>query len=291
MPGDFASNHHKAARKIDFFGGNFFQLQFHLGLGQIVSFERTPPETEWTLSKGERWKFTVEETTDYYYLKDPGLERVYIFKKFPLGTIVEPAFCLQVIDRNGNTLTYTLPADPTAEGPTSVTDGLGRTLTFTYGLVPDFKEDVRSYLTRVEDHTGRAITFDYEEVAGRVRLKSLTDTAGGIYQFTYDANHFMTGKTMPEMNTPYVQFNESLEDLFGEGAVGAVVTQTDAFGHVFSYESGSGISVLGDKQVILTNPDGSQTKHFHSEGNVRTAIVDELGEKTLFQNDDANDRI
>ncbi|MEM9479462.1 MAG: RHS repeat-associated core domain-containing protein [Verrucomicrobiota bacterium] len=291
LPRDFAGSHMPAARKIDFGGGGFFfQLQFHLGLGQFVSFTRLPPATDWTLSPGERWKYTVEETTDYYYLKDPGTQRVWIFKKHPIAdSIVEPAYCMRMEDRNGNGLTYTLPADPTDEGPSSVTDGLGRSLNYTYAQVPGATVDARKFLTEVADHTGRKITFEYAELNGSIRLVKIVDPINGEYIFAYDANGFLIGKTMPEGNTPYTQIFETIPDLFFTGTIGAVTSQTNAFGEVFTFAQGDGIPGLGDKLVTVTYPDGSQRRHFHNDDNMLTALVDETGEVMAFTPDVPND--
>lgn len=292
LPEDFAHNHHLSARVVDFNGnGTFFNLQFHLGLGRIITFERTPPETDWTLVNGERWKFTVEETATHFYLKDPGEQLLYIFKKHPLDTQVEPAFITHIFDRNGNNLTYTQPNDPTLQGPLSVTDNLGRTLTFTYEQPNELTADFREFLTQVIDHTGRQILFSYTEIDGEPRLTSITDTNGGLYQFTYDNDGFMTAKTLPAGNTPYTQTYDAIPDFFNEGLLGAVTTQTDAFGDTFTFTDGEAIPILGTRQVIITNPDGSQAKRFHSEANIATAIIDELGERQLFTPDDTNDRI
>ena len=289
LPEDFSSNHHLYARKSDLFDGFFFQLQFYLGLGQFVTFTKGNAGAEWELTEGERWKYEVEETTDYYYLKDPGTQRVWIFKKHPLGTDVEPAYCLQILDRNGNSLTYEQPAaDPNLTGPVSVTDGLGRTLNFTYGQVPNFVLDPKLYLTEVSDHTGRSVTLDYEEVNGRVRLTRITDPLNGETDYAYDANHFLTGVTKPEDNTPYTQtFDTALDQLFLT-TIGVVTSQTDAFGRTALFEAGEGIAGLGDKLVTVTNPDESTSRHFHSEANILTAMIDETGAVMAFEEDEAN---
>lgn len=292
LPEDFAHNHHLSARVIDFDGsGTFFNLEFDLGLGRVVAFERTPPATDWTLVEGERWNFSVEETATHFHLCDPERQRLFIFKKHPLSTQIEPAFITHIIDRNGNILTYTQPADPTLTGPTAVTDNLGRNLTFTYGQPDELTSDFRFFITEVTDHTGRKILFNYTQVNGVPRLASIADTIGGLYRFAYDANGFMTGKTYPAGNTPYTQTYDAIPDFFGVGVIGAVATQTDAFGDTFTFADGRAAPGLGEKHVVVTNPDGSQFKHFHSDSNIATAIVDEFGEKQLFTADDTRDRI
>lgn len=292
LPNDFAHNHHLSGRVVDFGGVGNFNLQFHLGLGRIITFERAPTETDWTLVEGERWQFTVEETPTHFYLKDPGEQLLYIFKKFPLGTQVEPSFITHIFDRNGNSLTYTQPSDPTLTGPISVTDNLGRSLTFTYDQPDELTADFREFLTKVTDHTGRSLIFSYTEVDGEPRLASVTDTNGGSYQFGYDKNGLMISKILPAGNTPYTQTYDTIPSIFDKTTLlGAVATQTDAFGDLFTFKEGEAVPILGENQVIITNPDGSQAKSFHSEANIATAIIDELGERQLFTPDNANDRI
>lgn len=291
LPDDFSSNHHLFARKTDFFSGGFFQLQFGIGLGQFVSFTKQNINDDWELSPGERWKFDVVETSDYYYLKDPGRQRVWIYKKFPVGTTIEPAYCLQILDRHGNSLTYALPADPTRVGPLSVTDGLGRTLHFEYAPADQPVLDPRLYLTEVRDHTGRAFEFKNVEIDGRVRMTRKTDPLLGEYQCAYDANGFMISKSLPEGNTPYTQTFEAIPDffLFNESQLGAVTSQTNAFGQMVTFAQGEGFAGLGATLVTTTNPDGSEQRHFHNEANLLTAIIDETGAVMAFTPDDAND--
>ncbi len=292
LPEDFIHNHHLSARIIDLDGtGTFFNLEFHIGLGRFITFERTPPATDWTLVDGERWKFSAHETSTHIYLCDPEQQLLYTFKKFPVGTQIEPAFITRIEDRHGNALSYNQPADPTLTGPTSVTDNLGRSLTFTYGQPSELLADFRQFLTQVTDHEGRTINFSYTDLNALPRLDSITDSNGGVYQFVYDANGFMTGKTMPAGNTPYTQTFETIPDFLNQGVLGAVTTQTDAFGNVFNFKQGDAVPVLGEKQVIVTNPDGSQAKHFHSEANITTAIIDELGRKQLFTPNNQRDQI
>ena len=289
MAQDFSCNHLLGARKLSLFGGTFRQLQFKLGLGQFVTFEQTDPETEWTLTGRERWPYRVEETAGYYYLQDPGRHLVYIFKKHPIGTSIEPAHCIQIVDRNVNALSYTLAADPMATGPVAVSDGLGRSLQFTYNRAANSLADPRNYLQRVEDHTGRTIEFLHEEVNGRVRLASITDANGGMYHYAYDTNHFMTAKQMPEGNIPFTQTYEQIFD-FNNNALGAVTSQSDFQGFQSDFSAETGIPGLGDKQVIVSNPDGTRTRHFHSVENTLTAIVDETGEKLLMSSEPGSDR-
>ncbi|MEM9479455.1 MAG: RHS repeat-associated core domain-containing protein [Verrucomicrobiota bacterium] len=288
LPEDFVGSHMPFARKVDVGGGGFFfQLQFQLGLGFRVTFENTNGSTNWNLQEGERWKFTVEETANYYYLRDPNTQCVWIFKKHPVGTFIEPAYCLQKLDRNGNTLTYTQPADPTVEGPSSVTDGLGRTLNFTYGPVPGAVNDTRNYLTEVTDHTGRKIVFTYFEHPAGIRVQSITDAIGNDYTCTYDANGYMASRTLPRGNTPVTTTFETVFGFFGD--VGAVTSQTNAFGETWTFEDVAG-GVLGDVGVRVTNPDSSKRDYHHSEASILSGVVDELGKVMAFEPDDQHDR-
>ena len=289
MPHFFDSTHTLIARKSTLFGGFFIQLSVRLGMGEMVSFEQDLGTGDWIQEPGERWAYSVEETTNFYYLKSLRDQRVYIFEKHPVGTDLEPAYCIEIQDRNGNALSYAQPVDPTLSGPSSVTDGLGRTLNFTYAPTSGATVDLSSYLTQVMDHDGRSVTLLHEEVGGVVRLKTLTDANGGVYSFAYDTNNLLTGKTMPEGNTPFTQTYVTEFDFFFNQTLGRAVSQSDALGHTWTLEEKDGIVGLGDVQFVWTNPDGSQQRHFHSDDGVLSARVDETGELASFTGNDDQD--
>lgn len=262
MAGNFRRSHHGFVQiaNLDFGPGfQFTQAFVRMGIAEDLAFQLNTTTSQWEQLSDKTERHEMIETATHYYVSMPGDGVVHIFKK-AAGEVAAPR--THVVDRNGNTLTYTLPAvhdDATITGPLSVSDGLGRSLTFGYTAVGGVK-----MLTSATDHTGRAWTFQYEDnpadnpsgaAASLVTLRSVTDPLGGLCTFTYQGANRIAAKQYPRGNTPYSQtYTATLTDR-------AVETQTDALGRVFTFTTGPGLPGLGSSQRILTHPDGSK-RHF-----------------------------
>lgn len=165
---------------------------------------------------------------------------------------------VSVADRAGNTVTVTRDS---SDKPASVSDGLGRSLTFGYS---------GGLMTSVTDPTGRVWTFAYDSSNN---LASITYPAlgGSSYSrsFTYNANSDM-------------------------------VSETDRRGKTwtFSYDSGERLTSFTNPlnktwtwaftttAATLTGPDGKTTVHNYSGGLIASA-VDEAGYSTAYTYDSA----
>ena len=87
-------------------------------------------------------------------------------------------FPTAVVDRNGNTLAFTLEPTPPGEHPggpkrriTRVTDAGGRAFTIDYYSRAEAKKaHVRGNIQRITDHTGSALDFDYYHDGNLLRL-------------------------------------------------------------------------------------------------------------------------
>lgn len=296
MAGNFRRSHHAFVQRvnIDFGPGfQFTQAFVRMGLEEDLAFQLNTTTSLWEQLSDKAERHELIETATHYYVSDPASGTVHIFVK-AAGEDAAPR--THVVDRNGNTLTYTLPAvhdDATITGPLSVSDGLGRTLTFGYTTVAGVR-----MLTSVTDHTGRAWTFQYENnpadnppapppafppggvATPLVTLRSITDPLGGVCAFTYQGANRIAAKQMPRGNTPYSQtYSATLTDR-------AVQTQTDALGRVFTFASDKAVIGLGDTHRVITHPDGSQRHFFHGEqGTLMTGILDEAGKYMSFEAD------
>ncbi|MEZ5384267.1 MAG: DUF6531 domain-containing protein [Prosthecobacter sp.] len=264
MAGKFRRSHHAFVQRvnIDFGPGfQFTQAFVRMGLGEDLAFQLNTTTSQWEQLSDTPERHELIETTTHYYLSEPGRGVVHMFVK-AAGEDAAPR--THVVDRNGNTLTYTLPAnhdEATTTGPISVSDGLGRSLAFGYTSVGGV-----NMLTSVTDHTGRAWTFQYEndpadnppaDATPLVTLRSITDPLGGVCTFTYQGTNRIAAKQMPRGNSPYSQtYSATLTDA-------AVLTQSDALGRVFTFSSEAPVIGLGDRHRTITHPDGSRRGFFH----------------------------
>ncbi|MBI4893368.1 MAG: SBBP repeat-containing protein, partial [Acidobacteria bacterium] len=163
-------------------------------------------------------------------------------------------------DRNGNTVTI----EQSAAGPVTASDGLGRTLRFSYS---------GGRLSQVQDETGRTVAYGYsgEELA------SVTDAAGGVTNYSYAARGnrgtLLAAATLPAGNQPQTQeFDDQ----------GRATSQRDPNNNSTSAAFGS------DGSATITGPLGESYVHTHQNGRL-TKSVDPAGEVSTFAYD-ANQR-
>ena len=158
----------------------------------------------------------------------------------------------QIEDEHGNSLTIL-----NAGGlPTQVSDGLGRTLSFTY--------DPAGHVTQVSDGT-RAAHYRYAEGV----LTGVTDAAGRSWTYGYSVPPLLTGATEPVGNTPATQAYDVL---------GRVTSQTDAAGSMAMYSYGAAGSVF-------TDPLGNPWTYQHDASGHLVALANPAGGPTSFSYD------
>lgn len=158
----------------------------------------------WVIQKSPI-KYILKETGDnetvgYFYLMDPVNEIVYIFKKNSYGD----GDLTHIIDRNGNTLTYTRDANRKV---TRIYDGLGRYLDFTY-------DNSSGNLTEVTDMCGRTVIYNYDNSINYHCPASVTNPAGETTSFLWSTGSWdskLTGIKKPKGNVPYTwEYGESI---------------------------------------------------------------------------------
>jgi YD repeat-containing protein len=195
--------------------------------GKTLNFARNG--TAWELSDTLDIAYSLKnDSAGNFYLLDPDKELVYIFNTDQRLSRVE--------DRKGNrhTLTY-----DTSGNLATVSDGLGRSLNFSY-------QDTR--LAAISDGYGRTWRFGY---TGQV-LASLTDPMGNVTGFTCSdkaKQGLIATVTCPRGNQPYTQTYDS---------EGRVIKQTDTYGDVTGWISADRPR---NNKHILSRPEHGTAHH------------------------------
>ncbi len=213
-------------------------MHFTTPTGRTIRFETEYLTSGvWTQAGGEDVPYTLLESGTDFVLADTLSGRMYTFK--PTGKLRD------IEDQNGNVLALTYVVGRLDQ----VTDGLGRTLNFSYGGSGE--------LASVTDGT-RSVTFTY--TAGG-SLETVTDTESNVTTYAYDATYptWLASKTLPEGNVRHVQTYTP---------AGKVATQTAAGGHTTSVAYVSA-------DTTITDPLTNTQVHTHTSQGEMTAQVDE----------------
>ncbi len=219
--------------------------------GKILTFESN--DDEWDLITMEQNPFQLKKgDSGKFYLLDPLKAYVYVFST---DLTLE-----KITDRSGNALLLSYDANANLS---TVSDGLGRTILFTYS-------DDR--LTTISDGYGRSYNLTFDNGS----LLAITDPMGYVTSYTYNSEDsgLIEKITLPKGNHHYVQeYN----------ADGKVSAQIDAFGNVMT------IDYMEDKTVI-TYPDANQTVHEHYNEQFLRSITDPNGVVVSLDYDEAGRR-
>jgi RHS repeat-associated protein len=233
--------------------GNFATVA--LEGGGTVSFQASG--TTFKQIYASRFAYQLVKTAAGFRFMNPENNLVYDFDS--------NGFLTKIEDRNGNALTITR----TIQGVTQVADGLGRTLTFSYGGT------AQPSLSRVQDQSGRAITFTHD---GSYNLTSITDANGNTTTYSYSGT--LLAKTVrPKGNSPYAQTFDPVS--------GAAITQTDSQGNktALSY-------ITGGKPGVTTvkDPLGRSTTFNYGDATLAnlTSSVDAAGNTSAVTYDSAS---
>jgi RHS repeat-associated protein len=277
------------------FDGDGRVTRYKLGAGG--TFSAAPGYFE-TLVKNPDGSFTLTQ-------KD---RTTYTFRLIA-GTpffLVGPVYRVtSIVDRNGNTTTYTYSGG----NLTSVTDTYGRSVTFTYATFSSSNKK----LTSVTDPAGKVTAFQYD-TTGR-KLTKITDPNGKTIQYSYNTLYQLTAKQDKDGRTftySYSSFEPtSVND--GSGAtsgalsnpgnwatdttqlaanqsrvyIPATTTKVDGRGNTWLYDYDTNGHI-----TRITAPDATVTQYTYSpstllvtsttdpRGNVTTYNYDALGNQT-----------
>jgi RHS repeat-associated protein len=150
-------------------------------------------------------------------------------------------------DADGNTVSYAY--DPNTPSQLStVTDGAGRTLTYTW---------TAGRVTRVSDSSSPPREVDYT-YGGAGNLTAFVDVASSWTTFTYDTSHRLVTKKDPR-NFGNVTNPPLLTNVYD--AIGRVTSQTDRLGRLTTFDF---TTVPGS--TIVTSPKGNKVLYTYLHG-------------------------
>jgi RHS repeat-associated protein len=167
---------------------------------------------------------------------------------------------IRIEDRNGNGVD--IQQGP--NGPTQVSDGLGRLLVFSY---------TGTNLSSVKDGSGRMVAFT--QTNGN--LTKVTDTDGNFTQYTYSVASYFSG-LISSITTP--RANKLLASVVYDSQ-GRVVQQTDSRNHITSVSYAS-------TGTVVKNPVGNTVTDQYQNGSVLSSTIDGLGDSTSYVRDSMN---
>jgi YD repeat-containing protein len=160
----------------------------------------------------------------------------------------------------------------TASGQlTAITDrtGLTQTLAYSDASTPITVAPAAGLLLRVTDTFGHQLNFTYDSSS---RIGTLTDPAGGIYRYGYDANNNLVSVIYPDgasktYHYENTAFPHALTGITDENGHRYATYGYDAQGRGISTEHAGGV----DRASLVYNADGS------------TTVTDALGTARTYQ--------
>ena len=272
-------------------------LNFWMEDGAMVAFKN---ENGWSLyepdaNNGQRIRYRLRVRTAYIYLMNPMTNRVYIFQNSGPGT----GRIRYITDRNGNRLSFNYAQDD-HNNPSSVDDGLGRRLLFTYANVTTAEES----MVKVEDDQGRQVVFSYGmrgDNNGAFSMNSVSDPEGRTTNFRYQVAE-------NRRTSPYTYYYDNIKAVVKPRGN---VPYEQQYG-VRDSPGGRGIRVVrqgvlenGNRQwiydLLYNNPSayettemrgvsGSIIHRYHNLHGAPESWQDMEGRKVTFTRDD-NDRV
>ena len=219
-----------------------------LNNGRRVEF--TKSGTVWTLSGRADIPFQLVESGGNFVLGDPRTQLLWTFDS--AGKLVK------MEDGRGNAHTLTYNGSQLA----SVSDGLGRVLTFTYGA--------GGLLARVADQTTRHVDFTYSGT----NLATATDPLGHITTYNSDGSGNLLSITHPRGNAPISQTYDSSSRVSSQTELGANTT-------TLSY---------GQNATTITDPTGKTRIHGYTDKGGLSTFTDEENKTVALTSDSADRR-
>ncbi len=239
--------------------------------GRVTDFLKDPGTGDWDqLTNTDTPYQLYAEAGQDVAVYDTEDDRIFTFD-FTTGGVITGKL-VQIEDGHGNVhiVTYDLGTGQIQ----TVSDGLGRTLTFTYN------SDATPKISAVSDGT-RNVSFQYTDPVDTEYLTLVTDALLGVTEYNYkdtsaEIDHaLMTGMIRPEGNVPYTQTFYGLADPLVSGRV---ATQTDSGSNTFSLDY-SGLD------TTLTNPLGHTRVHTHTATGEFSNRQDQEGESFSMGSD------
>ncbi len=257
---NFDARLYRVGNKITYVSNDGRVTDFLKDLGTGVWNQLTNTDTPYQLSVVLGQDVVLYDTED---------DRIYTFDFTTSSVIIGKLVRIEDGHGNAHTVTY----DLTNGHIETVSDGLGRTLTFYYN------SDAIPKISVVSDGT-RSVSYQYTDPIDSEYLTLATDGLIGGTEYSYkdtsaNADHaLMTSMTRPRGNVPYSQtfFDPSTT------ASGRVAAQTDADGNTFSLDY-SGL------ETTLTDPLGNTRVHTHTGTGEFNNRQDQAGESFSMGSD------
>ncbi len=190
-----------------------------------------------------------------------------------------------ISDRNGNTITLNYSRFSSAIGDpevlTSITDTVGRTVSFSYDEVTDSTTAKKSYfLRRITDPIGRTIQLDYDQ---DWRLIASTDPGAGTTRYRY--------KTNRDTGLPYPLIKEILDPLGNREVANQYndgISTSDYKKTGSTVAGGSAMAVTYESnRTRIMDPFAQETVYTH-QNNKLTGIRNPKGDSASFNYDPLN---
>jgi RHS repeat-associated protein len=196
-----------------------------------------PPSEHVTLVKNGDSTFTLTDTGQNQTVFNAAVSNISTLKS--------------MVDRHGGaayTISVTHNADLT---PNVVTDPAGRTLTFNYSTITGFRlvkitdsgSPARTVTLQIGNDSTQPLTYN--------DLVQVTDVAGGLTKFTYDASHYLQTMTDPNNGVTTNTYDPSTHQVTMQQE--PITTRTTTF----SYSGGI---------TTITDPKGNVTQEEYLNG-------------------------
>ena len=202
-------------------------------------------------------------------------------------------FPTAVVDRNGNTLTFTLQQTPAGDDPggpkkrvTRVTDAGGRAFTLDYWTSDETKKaHVRGKVQRITDHDGSALDFDYYDDGNLLRLTQRGGTTANGWWSVPDRSFTFTYTTpsgdQPAISDPALRVNPDPKTPSQSTRLFSVRDPRD-HETTYDYYGPSEGAQLRWKLQSRTNRNGKQTTFGYDLVNRVTTVTAPLSRVTRY---------
>jgi len=244
--------------------------------GRVVEFLQESGSGDWiqTNSLDSQYQLIAPAAGDAQ-LYDPDQNLVFTFDFSSSNQLAGKLIKIEDGKGNLHSLTY----DSVSAQLQTVTDNLGRTLTFTYNT------DLIPKIVIVSDGT-RSVNLAYTDPTDSEYLTRVIDVLGGETLYTYEDTSsvadqaLLLSTTRPQGNIPFAQTYFDTTEQF---ASGRVATQTDSQGNLYSL-------VYNTPDTIVTDPLGDTRVQTHTDDGELITLTDEMGQSFSLGYDTAGRR-
>ena len=189
------------------------------------------------------------------------------------------AFYITAVTNPDGTTTY--EREPGTNKILSVTDALGRKISYTY--------DAKGRVLTKTDNGGNRTSYEYEDTFSK--MTKITDAMGNITLMTYDASGNLSSHAAPDNKTTTFTYNLLGKPLTVTDPAGNVTTMTyDVMGNLTSVTDplGNTSSMIYDslgRLITSTDAKGNSTSNTYDSMGRLLTVTDPLGNVTTYAYD------